>query len=94
MKAIRWTEPAARDLEEICEFLETEAGPKAALSMVRTLYEGVQTLARFPNRGRIGRFGARELVLPGSPYIVFYELGRRRSRSSPSGMALGVDLDG
>lgn len=71
---LRWTLPAAEDLTRICDHIHKDS-PAAALRVARTIYQGVQSLRQFPQRGRTGRVeGSRELVFPGLPYIAVYEL--------------------
>jgi len=61
---IRWTEPAARDLTHICDYIEEHDGPAIARRVALALYEGVGSLDQLPRRGRPGRKpGTRELVL-------------------------------
>ena len=70
---LRWTPLAADDLTTICDYIHKDS-PAAALRVARTVYQGIQTLRQFPDRGRIGRVvGTRELVFPGLPYIAVYE---------------------
>ena len=65
---IRWTEPAARDLTQICDYIDNHDGPRAARRVALTLYEGIGSLTQFPHRGRPGRtLDTRELVFPGLP---------------------------
>jgi len=72
---IRWTEPAARDLTDICDYIEQHDGPARAHRVAVTIYEGVSSLPRFPHRGRPGRkVGTRELVFPGLPFLAIYRL--------------------
>ena len=51
---IRWTEPAARDLTNICDYTEDRDGPEAARRVALRIYEGLSTLTQFPRRGRPG----------------------------------------
>jgi len=72
---IRWTEPAARDLTHICDYIEEHDGPATARRVALTIYQGVGSLGRFPHRGRPGRkLNTRELVLPGLPYLAVYRI--------------------
>jgi toxin ParE1/3/4 len=49
--------------------------PKAANRIGGTLLEAVERLAELPNLGRPGRVaGTRELVVPGTPYVIPYRL--------------------
>jgi plasmid stabilization system protein ParE len=72
---IRWTEPAARDLTCICDYIEEHESAAAARSIALRIYESISTLARFPSRGRPGRkLGTRELVIGGLPYLAVYRV--------------------
>ena len=69
---IRWTVPAADDLEAIKDYLNNHY-PAFAEPTVRKIYAHVRSLKAAPNRGRPGhRSGTRELVLSPLPYIVVY----------------------
>jgi toxin ParE1/3/4 len=49
--------------------------PKAANRIAGTLLEAVERLAELPNLGRLGRVaGTREVVVPGTPYVIPYRL--------------------
>ncbi len=61
--------------------LEAEAAymardnPAAAQRMVAAIEQAVRHLARHPGLGRTGRVaGTRELVVPGTPYIIPYRV--------------------
>lgn len=69
---IRWTLPAAHDLEDIKNYLQ-ENYPHIAEPAVRTIYQRIRLLKKSPNRGRPGhRAGTRELPLTPLPYVVVY----------------------
>ena len=69
---IRWTVPAAEDLESIKDYLQ-EHHPRFAEPTVRTIYQRVRSLKITPNRGRPGhRSGTRELAVTPLPYVVVY----------------------
>ena len=69
---IRWTVPAADDLENIKSYLQLHY-PYFAELTVRTIYQRIRSLKTSPNRGRHGhRSGTRELPLTPLPYIVVY----------------------
>jgi toxin ParE1/3/4 len=71
---LRWTSPAANDLYRIVERIQND-NPEAAAEVAKTLYEECGRLQRFPRSGRTGRIsGTRELVFPGLPYIVVYQI--------------------
>jgi toxin ParE1/3/4 len=49
--------------------------PNAANRVAGTLLDAVERLADLPNLGRAGRVaGTRELVVPGTPYVIPYRL--------------------
>jgi len=54
---IRWTEPAARDLTQICDYIDERDGPGTARRVAFTIYEGISSLTQFPYRGRPGPKG-------------------------------------
>jgi toxin ParE1/3/4 len=71
---VRWTRPAAEDLERIARRIQQD-NPAAALRIAKTLYDRCMTLKTFPNRGRIGRIaGTREVVFVPLPYIAVYRV--------------------
>ncbi len=71
---LRWTIPAAQDLYRIVQRVQ-EDNLTAASKVAETVYDGCGTLAQFPRRGREGRIpGTRELIFPGLPYIVVYQI--------------------
>ena len=72
---IRWTEPAARDLTQICDYIDERDGPGTARRVALTIYEGISYLTQFPYRGRPGRkLNTRELVFPGLPFLAVYRV--------------------
>ena len=75
---IRWSLPAAEDLQVICEWIERD-NPEAARRVARTIYEGCARLKDFPHLGRASSrmAGRRELVFPPLPYIVVYQVKDR-----------------
>lgn len=71
---LRWTVPAAEDLEGIKDYLQINQ-PKFAEPTVRRIYNRIRSLKGAPNRGRPGhRSGTRELALTPLPYVVVYSL--------------------
>jgi toxin ParE1/3/4 len=71
---IRWTAPAAADLEAIKAYLDIHY-PQLSHSTIHKLYDGVRSLKTMPARGRTGlRAGTREMVIHPLPYIVTYRL--------------------
>jgi toxin ParE1/3/4 len=71
---IRWTAIAADDLKSVHEYL-SEHAPTRADSLVDRILAGIDVLEQYPNLGRQGRLGGtRELVITGTPFIVFYRV--------------------
>ena len=71
---VRWTRPAAQDLERIARRIRQD-NPAVALRIAKILYDRCMGLETFPNRGRIGRIaGTRELVFAPLPYIAVYRV--------------------
>ena len=71
---VRWTVPAAEDLEGIRNYLDQNY-PHFAEPTIRTIYRRIGSLKKAPHRGRPGRRdGTRELVLTPLPYIVVYSV--------------------
>jgi toxin ParE1/3/4 len=72
---VRWSLPAAEDLERICERIERD-NPEAARRVARTIYEGCARLKEFPRLGRASSrmAGRRELVFSHLPYIAVYRV--------------------
>ena len=89
---VRWTTPAANDLERIARYIRKD-NAEAAIEVAKALFDAADSLNRFPRRGRVGVIdGTRELVFPGWPYILVYEVTdnavnilhiRHGSRKSP-----------
>jgi len=72
---IIWAPTALRDLRAIRRYIAKD-DPYAADRTVALIAEKVKALRGFPNVGRVGRLeGTRELVVPGTPYFVSYQLG-------------------
>ena len=72
---IRWSLPAAEDLQHICERIECD-DPEAAGRVAQTIFDGCGRLKTFPRLGRASSrmHGRRELVFPPLPYIVVYQV--------------------
>lgn len=69
---LRWTPPAADDLEGIKNYLQKHY-PQLAEPTVRTIYKRICSLKTSPNTGRPGyRSGTRELTLAPLPYVAVY----------------------
>jgi addiction module RelE/StbE family toxin len=72
---IRWTEPAARDITAICDYIDEHDGPATARKVALRIHERVSSLRAFPQMGRIGqKNGTRELVIPGLPFLAVYRV--------------------
>ena len=72
---IIWLRAAERNLEEQLEYIG-QRNPPVAEPLADKIAESVADLADHPRRGRPGRdAGTRELVVPGTPYIVVYMAG-------------------
>jgi plasmid stabilization system protein ParE len=71
---VRWTAPAAQDLEDITLYIQRDS-ESAARDVAKVLFDAANSLDLLPSRGRVGRIPrTRELVVPGLPYIVLYEI--------------------
>jgi addiction module RelE/StbE family toxin len=71
---VLWTTPAVEQLQGIFEFIAAD-NPEAEARTVRRIRNAVLQTARMPNIGRTGRVaGTREIVVPGSSYLVAYRL--------------------
>jgi toxin ParE1/3/4 len=74
---IRWTEPAARDLTNICDYTEEHDGPDSRPPRRAPNLRGHSALSRsFHAVAGPGRKpGTRELVFPGLPFLAVYRVG-------------------
>lgn len=73
-----WSPRAIRHLTDLRSYIERD-NPAAAARIAETLLTAVERLAELPNIGRPGRVaGTRELVVPGTRYVIPYRLGRER----------------
>jgi toxin ParE1/3/4 len=71
---IKWTRPAANDLQEAFAYILQE-DPQAALQTVERIEQSVQYLGQHPRLGRIGTLpDTRELIVPQTPYFVAYRI--------------------
>lgn len=72
---IRWTGPALADFMRICDHSNLHFGPGRGRRTALQIYEAVDSLADFPNIGRVGRKAdTSELVISGLPFLVVYRL--------------------
>lgn len=71
---LEWSTFAQADRDAIFDYIESDS-PRAAIAVDERIREQVETLARFPESGRVGRIeGTRELVILRTPYIVAYRI--------------------
>ncbi len=72
---VRWSLPAAEDLERICTWIGRE-NPVAAKRVAATIYNGISQLRIVPGLGRVSSRmnGWRELVFAPLPYIAVYRV--------------------
>jgi toxin ParE1/3/4 len=71
---VKWLRIALANLDAEAEYIARDE-PAAAARVVTTINRAVQNLRRFPAMGRPGRvIGTRELVVPGTPYIIPYRV--------------------
>jgi toxin ParE1/3/4 len=69
---IVWYPLALDDLQHLRTYIAQD-DPASAATVARRTLDAVETLAEFPERGRIGRVpGTRELVVARTPYLVAY----------------------
>jgi addiction module RelE/StbE family toxin len=73
-----WSPRAIRHLLALRAYIARD-NPDAAADVALTLLAAVERLAELPNLGRPGRLpGARELVVPGTPYVIPYRVESER----------------
>ena len=71
---IVWSPRAIAHLADLRAYIAHD-NPNTAGRIATTLLAGVERLAVLPNLGRPGRVvGTRELVVPGTPYVIPYRL--------------------
>ena len=71
---VEWLRAAIHNLEALAEYIARD-NPPAAERTVAAILSAVEDLKQFPSAGRPGRVsGTRELVVPGTPYIVPYRV--------------------
>ena len=71
---IVWSPRAIEHLAHLRAYIARD-NPKAANRIAGTLLEAAERLAELPNLGRPGRVaGTRELVVPGTPYVIPFRL--------------------
>jgi toxin ParE1/3/4 len=73
-----WSPRAIRHLSALRAYIARD-NPDAAASVALTLLAAVERLSQLPNLGRPGRLaGPRELVVPGTPYVIPYRMRPER----------------
>lgn len=69
-----WLPRALRRLEKVHHYIAQDK-PDAARQTVRRIYECAERLREFPEMGRTGCVaGTRELVLPGTAFLLHYRI--------------------
>jgi toxin ParE1/3/4 len=69
---VRWLRSALAKLIAETDYIAQDS-PAAAARVETKIKHAVEKLRRFPALGRAGRVaGTRELVIPGTPYIIPY----------------------
>jgi toxin ParE1/3/4 len=77
MKVV-WSRRAIRHLASLRKFISKDSEQNAGLVAERIL-DVIELLQTQPEMGRPGRvLGTRELVIPGTPYIIPYRVRRER----------------
>lgn len=73
-----WSRRAIRHLISLREYITKDSEQNAAL-VARRILEVIDLLQTQPGMGRPGRvLGTRELVVPGTPYVIPYRVRRER----------------
>ena len=71
---IKWTRQAIADVDNIYDFIAAN-NPRAARAIVDRIDRAITGLTLHPRKGRAGRLaGSRELIVPGTSFIVAYRL--------------------
>jgi toxin ParE1/3/4 len=71
---VRWLRRAQRQVDEIGAYIARD-NPAAADRVVERIRQAAERLAAHPLMGRQGRvIDTRELVVPGTPYIIAYRV--------------------
>ena len=74
---VRWTEPAAKALESIQDYIAKD-NPQVAFEVAQRIRLATGRLEEHPKIGRAGRVrGTYELVIQGIPYIVPYRIRKK-----------------
>lgn len=71
---IRWTPPAAVDMQSISDYLK-QHHPHYRQATMRRIYAKIIALQDAPHVGRLGSVeGTRELLFPPMPYVAVYRV--------------------
>jgi toxin ParE1/3/4 len=71
---IRWTPPAAKDMQGIGDYLK-DHHPHYRQPTMRKLYDRIRALKDTPHIGKPGRIeGTREILFSPMPYIAVYRV--------------------
>ncbi len=73
---LKWTDLAAKDLDNIETYIATENSPLVAVDVVlKVINSSELILSTHPQAGRPGRIsGTRELVIDGIPFVLIYRI--------------------
>jgi toxin ParE1/3/4 len=78
--AVFWTEEALEGLSHIRRYFRDRGEPKMARRVGLSVLEAGDALDALPHRGRPGRVpGTRELLVPGTPYLLAYSAEASRT---------------
>lgn len=74
---VRWTVPAAEQLEQAYDYI-AESNPSAAEEVAQHVIDIAEMLGKHPGAGRGGRIaGTREFSVPDTPLIVAYAVSNK-----------------
>jgi toxin ParE1/3/4 len=77
---IVWSPTAIAQLSEIRAYIEQDK-PEAARAVARRIVAAADQLIANPRLGRLGRHpGTRELIIPGTPYLLPYRIQGQQIR--------------
>lgn len=75
---VAWTRLALKDLDSAHGY-SAEENPSAAGRTIERVRKAIVAVSRHPEIGRPGRVeGTRELIIPGTPFIVAYRVKAKR----------------
>jgi addiction module RelE/StbE family toxin len=73
--SIEWRSRALDDIASAQNYL-SDRNPEAARRILERILQRSRELEDFPEMGKPGRLqGTRELLVPGSPYVLIYRIG-------------------